>query len=352
VASACASHEMIPNSNGAIVGQRMATNGYSVNGINNATVCIAATVPDSQVCSQNSLKGVAKVFTSGSYSAPISLEPAVTVNAQGQYCFSGAMSGSTYIPVKVRTDWATVAGASTPSQTAAPSASPTAAPTLAPGQTGAPTASTGAPTASTGAPTASTASPTGAPTAAATEASHTVVQSVSVTGMSTSNFDATTTLVYERSYAITLGIWDSATNAYKTGNSVTLAVAGRRAVTLTYTATVAPAQISAATTAATALENDASTLVNNIAAAKTSVGAAANSVNAPPASSVTATAPQVTAPASSSSSSKIVLIVAAAGGAVVLICALVVFYFMCCNKKAEEPIKQSNVGLENMQSQQ
>merc|ERR1711939_712470 len=81
--------------------------------------------------------------------------------------------------------------------------------------------------------------------------------------------------VYETAYGVTVGFWDTTANGWKSGCSVTSAVTGRRAITVTFTAeTTSESLGDTASTAATALASDISTFNTAIATAKTSLAAA------------------------------------------------------------------------------
>jgi len=91
-ASECATHEVITN------GQKMSS-GTKLTGMSNVGICLAITVPDTQVCSKYTTPDVVEI-KDGKYGLPLGKK--VTKNKQGQYCFKGAVAGKTYAPVLTR----------------------------------------------------------------------------------------------------------------------------------------------------------------------------------------------------------------------------------------------------------
>merc|ERR1711934_168168 len=82
--------------------------------------------------------------------------------------------------------------------------------------------------------------------------------------------------VYERGYGFALGIFDTTTNTYKTGCSVSSAVKSRRAVKVEFTATAAGAYAAAAETQTAAIAATPATFAQAVATAKTADTALAN----------------------------------------------------------------------------
>mmetsp|Transcript_32526 Transcript_32526/g.79354 ORF Transcript_32526/g.79354 Transcript_32526/m.79354 type:complete len:2453 (-) Transcript_32526:242-7600(-) len=124
----CTAHRVVKNANGAIVGQKMGA-GLSVTGLNNVQICVNPTV--TQMCSEYTVMDFVELSGS-TYGLP--LEVAVTKNAQGHYCFSGANSGKTYVPVHLDPNWKTMTLPATPTPTTpavtpAPDTTTTPAPT-------------------------------------------------------------------------------------------------------------------------------------------------------------------------------------------------------------------------------
>lgn len=90
----CARHAVIRNTRGGLVGQKMST-GTRVSGISGVAVCISTSVPDSEVCSDYTVKDIVELNSSGSYSSP--LGKTVTVDSTGAWCFDGAVKDTTYV---------------------------------------------------------------------------------------------------------------------------------------------------------------------------------------------------------------------------------------------------------------
>jgi len=178
--------------------------------------------------------------------------------------------------------------------------------------------------------------------------------------------------VYEVGYAITIKIYNATSNMYEDGCSIaSVAVATRRAggIEVAYTATVAPAQKAAASTAAKQVESDPSILVSSISAAKTSVAATATAeekaelanITVPTAASIQVKPATITTPAPppppgvpppptppSKSSSEgggmlMILIIGGVGAAVVAV-VIVVAFFMCKGAKEEDVVKAKLTG--------
>jgi len=147
---------------------------------------------------------------------------------------------------------------------------------------------------------------------------------------SATDYTGVTKATYENGVGRNLGIVDSSTNSFLSGNSVTSSVS-RRAVNVNFIATVAPAQAQAASAAAARATS--SSLVTSISAAK-SANPAATSVSVP-------TQTQVTVVSSGSDSDNTAVIVGAAvGGAVgLIIIAGLIYYFFC--RSSQSPNEQS-----------
>merc|ERR1712070_298338 len=95
--SACARHAVIRNTRGGLVGQKMSA-GTRVSGLSGVAVCISSSVPNSEVCSDYTVKDIVELSAAGSYGSP--LGKTVTVDATGAWCFNGAVAGTTYVPVQ------------------------------------------------------------------------------------------------------------------------------------------------------------------------------------------------------------------------------------------------------------
>jgi hypothetical protein len=293
----CAAYAHIRKA-GTLVGQTMGA-GIGVGGVNNVNLCMSVTVTNAQICPEYNTSGVVEL-SNGGYGEPLA-GITITVNAQGAYCFNGAQSGKTYVPVRLLPNWESF----------------TAAPTATPIQSGTP-----------------------APTQPDLE----LTQAVTVTSLSVADYQGATKRVYEIAYGISLGIYDQANAQYFQGNTVSsTAVANTRraGVVVTYTAVIEPSRQSTAQTAATAIRSNSATLLNNFAAAKTAVGATANAVVIPTASDVSVaeatTRPLTSPPASSSSdgSALVIIIIIVAGVVVALLVAAAIAYFFCCQKDAK-----------------
>jgi len=124
----CTAHRVVLNANGATVGQKVGP-GLTVDGLNNVVLCVNPTV--TQRCSEYTVPDFVELDDALMYGKP--LEVTVTTNAQGHYCFSGANSGKTYVPVHLDPNWKTMGSSVGPTPTPAPA--PTPAPTPAPGTT-------------------------------------------------------------------------------------------------------------------------------------------------------------------------------------------------------------------------
>merc|ERR1711990_296084 len=99
--------------------------------------------------------------------------------------------------------------------------------------------------------------------------------------------------VYERGYGVALGIFDTTTNQYKQGCSVSSAVKSRRSVKVEFTATAAGNYAAAAETATTTIKNNPATLATAVANAKTAGGATFANVTVPAANQLTVEAAAV-----------------------------------------------------------
>jgi hypothetical protein len=112
--------------------------------------------------------------------------------------------------------------------TSAPTAAPTAVPTSAP--TAAPTAvPTSAPTS---APSSSpTSSPTSAPTAAPTRGTRYISHTISFEGLSAGGYNGSVKEVYETAYGIGIGLYNTSSERYMPGTSVTSSVSTGTAAT-------------------------------------------------------------------------------------------------------------------------
>jgi len=87
--------------------------------------------------------------------------------------------------------------------------------------------------------------------------------------------------VYERGYGVALGIFDTTTNQYKTGCSVSSAVKSRRSVKVEFTATAAGAYAAAAETQTAAIAATPATFAQAVNTAKTAGGATFANVTVP-----------------------------------------------------------------------
>jgi len=108
--------------------------------------------------------------------------------------------------------------------------------------------------------------------------------------------------VYERGYGVALGIFDTTTNQYKQGCSVSSAVKSRRSVKVEFTATAAGNYAAAAETATTTIKNNPATLATAVANAKTAGGATFANVTVPAANQLTVEAATVEVVSSGASS--------------------------------------------------
>jgi len=266
--------------------------------------------------------------------------------------------------------------------------------------TGAPTSGTGAPTSTpstpggstptTGAPTgAPTKAPTGSPTPAPTPQTTTTTVSQVITVTSVANVSAYTgdvKKVYEVGYGITVGVYNSTNNSFKSGcNVLSTANSARRAgVAIAFEATVEVVGTdvspiaTAAQAAATTLASDSSTLVSGLANAKTSLNKASvavptsasevaqiatptvvsvTSTHAPTAAPIAATtaaptaAPTVAATlaTSSSSSGTMLIVIIAAVAAVVVLGGIGLAAYCMMGSKKDNPVPVPTVGAVEMQ---
>jgi len=108
--------------------------------------------------------------------------------------------------------------------------------------------------------------------------------------------------VYERGYGKALGIFDTTTNEYKTGCSVSSAVKSRRSVKVEFTATAAGLYAADAETATTTIQNNPATFAQAVSDAKTAGGATFANVTVPAASELTIEAAKVEVISSGASS--------------------------------------------------
>jgi len=139
-----------------------------------------------------------------------------------------------------------------------------------------------------------TGAPTGDPTAASTGgAPKQISLAITFTGVQASDYAGDVKTTYEAAFAVTIGIWDSSAKAMRPGCSVTSSVTSRRAVTVTYEATVTDALATTAQSAANALITDMSAMVTGINIARNDLGTTSTVVAM---SSSDMTAASVTAP--------------------------------------------------------
>jgi len=148
-------------------------------------------------------------------------------------------------------------------------------------------------------PSASPTAPSPTPSAAPPAYKKVIAQPVALPLANAAAYTGNVKTVYETAYGVTVGFWDTTANAWKSGCSVTSAVTGRRAITVTFTAeTTSESLGDTASTAATALASDISTFNTAIATAKTSLAAAQPSAGfdtmTTPAAATGASAPTVT----------------------------------------------------------
>lgn len=116
--------------------------------------------------------------------------------------------------------------------------------------------------------------------------------------LSASDWTGDTKLVYEVAYGISVAIYDETTAAFKTGCVVASQVTARRAISVTFTATVSHTHAAAASTAAQ--NHDATAMAANIARANTALG---KSIPVPAASTMTVSAPSISSPSTGGDSS-------------------------------------------------
>lgn len=153
------------------------------------------------------------------------------------------------------------------------------------------------------------ATPTVAPTAI--PAGHTQITQIATIPLTAAEFaQEHYRVVYERAYGHTLGIFDSSTNRYVTGASVTATTVSRRAINVQYAASVPPTYAANAQTQSTALRTNPGLLAAGVTAAKTAAAADPNdplssaiaSVPTPLATDISVQAPTVTIVSSGASS--------------------------------------------------
>jgi len=156
----------------------------------------------------------------------------------------------------------------------------------------------------------------------------TVTYAVSFSHISANQYVGDTKTATEKGYGRTLGIVDTSTNQYKTGNSVSSS-ATRRTASVVLVATVAPAQQASANSASVT----STTLQSNIAAAASAAGTTA-SANVP-------TTAQIAVSTSSSDNNTGIIVGAAVGGAVGFIILVGLIYYFACYSKTTPPAGKS-----------
>jgi len=190
-----------------------------------------------------------------------------------------------------------------------------------------------------------------APSGSAAKKDITVSQAITVTSVTLSSYAGDVKLVYEGAYALSIGIWDTTTNKYKTGCNVTSnATAVRRAgVKIAFVATVNAANaytaqtLSASSTVKSSLVSAVSTVNTALAKSVTAPSAAAITVAAPtamnndgsgPAPSPGSPSPSPTPSSSSSDDSSSTMLIIIIAAAVVVVGAAVACYVMAGGKES------------------